>query len=197
MELKDFKLANQPPSTQLVIFGLLIGGLVAVAYYFYLSDMIVERDGLRAEVRELEIAVAQSTAIESQLGRFKKELAQLEQKLEILRSILPAQKETPIVLRNVQEMAASSSLKIQKFTPQPVVPRAFYSDWPIGMEVEGSYDSLGHFFEKVSQATRIINVDNISIKGINGSTEASRTLVATCTATTFVFREDQVVGNGN
>jgi type IV pilus assembly protein PilO len=197
MELKDFKLANQPPSTQLVIFGLLIGGLVAVAYYFYLSDMIVERDGLQAEVRELEIAVAQSTAIESQLGRFKKELAQLEQKLEILRSILPAQKETPIVLRNVQEMAASSSLKIQKFTPQPVVPRAFYSDWPIVMEVEGSYDSLGHFFEKVSQATRIINVDNISIKGINGSTEASRTLVATCTATTFVFREDQVVGNGN
>jgi type IV pilus assembly protein PilO len=197
MGLKDFKLENQPQSTQLILFGLLILGLVAVVYYFYLSDMIAERDGLQNEVRQLEAAVAQGTAIESQLDRFKKELAQLEHKLEVLRSILPAQKETPIVLRNVQEMAASSSLKIQKFTPQPVVPRAFYSDWPIIMEVEGSYDSLGHFFEKVSQATRIINVENIAIKGIEGSTEASRTLVATCTATTFVFREDQVVGNGN
>ena len=71
------------------------------------------------------------------------------------------------------------------------MPKAFYSDWPILMQVEGSYNALGHFFEKVSAATRIINVPNISIKGIDGSTDFNRTLTATCTATTFVFREDE------
>jgi Tfp pilus assembly protein PilO len=64
------------------------------------------------------------------------------------------------------------------------------------MEVQGCYNALGSFFEKVSRATRIINVENISIKGINNSTDSSSTLTATCTATTFVFREDQVVGTG-
>jgi len=87
-------------------------------------------------------------------------------------------------------MAAASNLKISKFDPQPVVPRAFYADWPITMEVSGSYNSLGEFFERIGRATRIINVDNISVKGIEGSTDLTRTLNATCTATTFVFREE-------
>jgi Tfp pilus assembly protein PilO len=91
----------------------------------------------------------------------------------------------------VQQMAASSNLKILKFTPQPVIPRAFYSDWPIQIEVEGNYDGLGMFFEKVSQATRIIDVGTISIKGAEQYSDSGRTLSATCTATTFVFREDQ------
>ena len=91
-------------------------------------------------------------------------------------------------------MAASSNLKILKFTPQPVVPRAFYSDWPIQIDVEGNYDGLGRFFERVSQATRIIDVGSISISGSKDqASDTSKTLSASCTATTFVFREDQVV----
>ncbi len=197
MSLKGLKLENLPRSAQLLIFAGLLISLMAVFYFIYLSDWIKERDALHAEVQQLQSAVAQSAAVESQLERFKKEVAQLENRLELLRAILPAQKETPTVLRSVQEMASSSNLKISKFTPQPVVPRAFYSDWPIQMQVEGSYDALGRFFEKVSEATRIINVGNISIKGIDGSTDFNRTLTATCTATTFVFREEQVVGGNS
>lgn len=89
-------------------------------------------------------------------------------------------------------MAASSNLKINKFTPQLVIPRAFYSDWPIQIEVEGNYDGLGLFFEKVSQATRIIDVGTISIKGSDQLADPGRTLTASCTATTFVFKEDQL-----
>jgi Tfp pilus assembly protein PilO len=51
---------------------------------------------------------------------------------------------------------------------------------------------LGLFFEKISQFTRIINADNISIKAVDGSTDPARTVTATCTATTFVFKEDEV-----
>ncbi len=196
MSLKDFKLENLPRSAQLMIFAGLVIALMAVFYFLYLSDWIKERDALQSEVQQLQSAVAQSAAVESQLSRFKKDLAQLEARLAVLRAILPAEKETPVVLRSVQEMASSSNLKISKFTPQPVVPRAFYSDWPIQMQVEGSYDALGRFFEKVSDATRIINVGNISVKGIEGSTDFNRTLTATCTATTFVFREEQAIGGG-
>lgn len=109
----------------------------------------------------------------------------------MLRGILPAQKETPMVLRSVQQMATSSSLKITKFTPAPVVPHTFYVDWPIGMEVEGNYDGLGLFFEKISQSTRVINVEGIAIRPIEGSTNPMKTVTATCTATTFVFRENE------
>ena len=191
MQLSEYRLDNLPRWAQMLLFGLLAAGLSAIFYIFYLKEPLEKREALRSEVKQLEISVSQATAVASQLARFKDEVAQLEERLNVLRSILPSQKETPTVLRNIQRMAESSDLKITKFVPQPLVPRAFYVDWPIGMEVEGNYDGLGSFFEKISQFTRIINVDNISIKAIEGSADSRKTVTAACTATTFVFREDE------
>ncbi len=190
MAISSFRFNDLPRSIQIAIFAALVGCLAFVFYLYYLKDLIKERNAIEAEIKRLELSVAQGTAIESQLKLFKQQLVQLEERLEVLKSILPAQKETPAVLRSVQKMAKSSNLKINKFTPKPVVPRAFYSDWPIQIEVEGNYDGLGEFFEKVSQATRIIDVGSISIKALDKSPSPLRTLTAGCTATTFVFKED-------
>jgi len=192
MRLKDYKFENLSPSNQLIVFIVLMLALAGAFYGLYLKDSIAKRDTLQSEVTKLQKSVAEATAVERKLKQFKEDLALLEMRLTVMRSILPAQKETPMVLRSVQDMASASNLKITKFNPQPVVPHAFYLDWPIRLEVEGSYDALGHFFEKIGQFTRIINVENINIKGIDGSVDSARTLNAACSATTFVFREDQV-----
>ena len=192
MALKDLSFENLPRSAQISIFAVLAVALVFVFHSYYMKGLLQERDVLRTEVARLEVEVAQGKAIETQHERFKVELAQLEERLKTLRDVLPSGKETPQILRSIQQMALASSLKILKFAPQPVVPRAFYADWPIQIEVEGSYNGLGNFFEKVGQATRIINVDTLGVHGIDGSTDASRTLNAVCTATTFVFRDEQV-----
>jgi type IV pilus assembly protein PilO len=193
MAISNLRFENLPRSTQIAIFTVLMVALAAVFYIYYLKDSVKENDKLQSEIARLEKTVSQETAIESRLQRFRQELEQLDEYLARLQAILPAEKETPTVLRSVQQMAASSNLKIEKFTPQPVVPRAYYSDWPIKIEVEGNYDGLGNFFEKISQSTRIINVDAIAITGIGKEKDLnpSLTLRANCTATTFVFREDQ------
>jgi len=190
MALEKYRLENLPRSTQMVIVAAVGLGLAVTGYFLYVQGFVIQRGTLRTEVAQLQQSVAQLGAYAEKLAQRKRELAQLEDRLRDLKSILPDQKETPIILRSVQEMAASSNLKISKFDPQAVVPRAFYVDWPIAMEVTGSYNALGEFFEKVGRATRIINVDNISVKGIDGSTDRTRTVNATCTATTFVFREE-------
>jgi type IV pilus assembly protein PilO len=192
MAIRDFRFESLPRSVQVVIFVALIGCLAFVFYLYYLKDLIIERDVIQAEIARLEISVAQGTAIENQLKRFKQELAQLEERLAVLRSILPSEKETPAVLRSVQKMAAASNLKINKFIPKPVTPHTFYSTWPIEIEVEGNYDGLGLFFEKISQATRIIDVGDVSITGMEKPPETPNvTLTASGTATTFVFNENQ------
>jgi type IV pilus assembly protein PilO len=197
MDLKNARFENLPRSTQLIIMGVLAVGLAGVVYMLYLKDMIAKRERLQTDVAKLEETVARGNAVKLQLSQFKKELAELDARLDVLRKILPNEKETPVVLERVQDMAAASNLKIMKFTPQGTVPRAFYVDWPIQMTVEGSYDGLGRFFSKISESTRIINVDSITIKGIDGSKDPARTLSATCTATTFMFREEAVPPLGN
>jgi type IV pilus assembly protein PilO len=191
MAISELRFENLPRSIQISIFSILILGLAFAFYMYYLKDLVLERDAIQEEIARLELSVAQGTAIETQLKLFKKQLVELEERLTVLQSILPAEKETPAFLRAVQQMAASSNLKINKFAPQAMVPRAFYSDWPIEVEVEGNYHGLGLFFEKISQATRIIDVGTISVKGLTAQTDPGMTLTASCTATTYVFREEQ------
>ncbi len=197
MDLKDIRLDNLSRPVQHALLAGLVLCLAVVFYMYFMKDLIRERDALKVEIVNLETSVAKMTAVESQLKEFEQELAQLKRRLADLRSILPAQKETPTVLRSVQHMAVSSNLKILKFTPKPVLTRDFYSDWPIEIEVQGNYNGLGTFFEKIGRATRIIDVGTISIQNIQGSTDPKLTLKAKCTATTFVYRENQPDQAGN
>jgi Tfp pilus assembly protein PilP len=96
----------------------------------------------------------------------------------------------PEVLRSVQQMAVSSKLKINRLKPEPVIRRPFCSDWPIHIEATGNCDGLGLFFERISRATRIINVEAISIKASDNPTDTVRTLTAGFTVTVFVFSEE-------
>ncbi|NWG13712.1 MAG: type 4a pilus biogenesis protein PilO [Acidobacteria bacterium] len=192
MALEKYRLENLPPTTQTAIVAAVSLGLAAAVYFVYVRGLVTERSALRTEVQRLEASVSQLSSFAEKLAQNKREVAELESRLQVLKKILPDQKETPVILRSVQEMAYASNLKISKFDPQPVVTRAFYSDWPIAMELTGSYNALGEFFEKIGRAARIINVSNISLKGIDGSIDPARTVNATCTATTFVFREEAV-----
>jgi len=189
MSLKELNLRELPKPVQHAIIAGLIVCLAGLFYMYVLKGRIEECDKLKTEIARLEESVAKLAAVESQLEQFKQELARLEQRLAELRSILPAQKETPSVLRSVQHMAVSSNLRILRFTPKPVVARDFYSDWPIYIEIEGNYNGLGTFFEKIGRATRLIDIGSISISEINGSMNPKLTLKANCTATTFVYKE--------
>ncbi|MBN2241168.1 MAG: type 4a pilus biogenesis protein PilO [Acidobacteria bacterium] len=197
MDLKNIRLENLSRPVQHALLAGLVVCLAVVFYIYFMKGLIRERDALKVEIANLETSVAKMTAVESQLKEFEQELARLERYLADLRSMLPAQKETPTILRSVQNMAVSSNLKILKFSPKPVITRDFYSDWPIDIEVQGNYNGLGNFFEKIGRATRIIDVGTISVQNIEGSTDPKLTLKATCTATTFVYRENQPDPAGN
>jgi Tfp pilus assembly protein PilO len=156
-------------------------------YIFHLKDLLGDRNRIHAEIKKLELSVTEGITIENPIRRLEQELAQMEGRFEALKTLLPERKEIPAVLRSLQRMAASSNLTIIRLTPKPVVPRPFYSEWPVHIEVQGNYDGLCRFFEKVGRASRIIKVDALSIKSAEKRTNSLQTLTASCMATTFVF----------
>jgi len=70
-----------------------------------------------------------------------------------------------------------------------------YAEWPIALELDGTYHDLGLFFDKVSKVPRIINISGINIKGKDAARARARdgdrtsTITAACLATTFVLQE--------
>jgi type IV pilus assembly protein PilO len=112
----------------------------------------------------------------------------LEVQLNELRMVLPEEKDVADLLRRIQVMATESDLTIRGFTPRAVVSRQVYVEWPIGLQLEGTYHNLGRFLERISKFPRIINVTGLNVKAMESPTR-SGTVLAECTAMTFVMTE--------
>jgi type IV pilus assembly protein PilO len=163
--------------------AVLIGGLF---YWLYWSDAVdketkktAELSALRDDIRKLEITA-------SKLEEFKHEVQVREAKLEQLKQVLPAEKETPDLMRKVQYLAASSNLTIKRFTPGATVSKDFYQEWPINVDVEGTYHNLGLFFDRVGRLPRLMNTGGLKVRAQPRQT-ASNTIAASCVATTYVY----------
>lgn len=184
----DLSTSKLSPRSQLILLTVLMAGLCYVFYSQYIQSLRDEVTELETRASNLQAEVTKGQIVYQRLPLFKKEVKAQETRLVTLRQILPEDKETGEIVRRVVQLAEQSKLKIKSFEPKKSNRKDFYEEWPILLSLEGSYDNLGVFFEKVSQFTRIINVDNIAIKKAENQSRTT-TLSATCTATTFVFVE--------
>ncbi|MDH4257928.1 MAG: type 4a pilus biogenesis protein PilO, partial [Candidatus Aminicenantes bacterium] len=76
-----------------------------------------------------------------------------------------------------------------KFDPKGEVRKEFYYEWPIDLEIKGDYHNLASFFDRLSNFSRLFNVEDFSIKALSRQTDAD-TISATTTAKTYIFREE-------
>lgn len=180
-------LRDQTSQVLLFIIVLSLGG--GLVYTFLLKPMQDEIDTANQQSREMQAQIQQMQAVERKLPQYKREIEDQKKHLEELKAALPDAKETAAVIRQVQEYAVASSIRIRSFRPQETIAREFYTEWPIQMEFDGSYHHLGSFFEKISRHSRVINVTNLSIKRVPDSLDPGRTINSSCTATTFVYKE--------
>jgi type IV pilus assembly protein PilO len=63
-----------------------------------------------------------------------------------------------------------------------------HAEWPIALELDGTYHNLAIFFDRVGKFTRIVNISGVNVKG-KTRPEPNSTITATCVATTFVLLE--------
>jgi len=172
-----------------------IGAFVAVCalavfgfWKFYVSDMQADIDVRRSRLTALRADIAKGVATARRLPQFQADVAQLEQRLENLRAVLPEEKDVADILRRVQGLATQSSLNIQRFTPQEPKQEALHAALPYKLKAEGTYHNLGLFFDRISKFPRIINVGDLVVKARQVQ-EPNATITAELVATTFVLQE--------
>lgn len=205
------------PYTKLPVAGQLAVGLVLAAiiggifYYVFpgYEEMTNTANRKNEELAALQSDIRSLEVTANKLQEFQREVALREAKLETLKRILPADKETPELMKKVQYLAAQSNLTIRKFTPGATVRREFpiegqappkpgapkppasneyYEEWPINVDVEGTYHNLGLFFDRVGRLSRLVNVGGLNVKA-QAAAKPSSTIAVSCVATTFVYVE--------
>lgn len=168
-------------------------GLAGAFYYFYVSPAQVEMAARQATLNALRADINKGLTTARKLAEFQGQIKELEARLESLKPVLPEQKDVGDLLRRIQTLATQSNLTIRTFKPEPTATKQLHAEWPIALELDGTYHNLGLFFDKISKFSRIINISEVEIEAKETPTQAS-TIVAQCKATTFVLLETPTPG---
>ena len=168
----------------LVVAALVYGGV----HYLSLKNQKVELENQEAKLSELQQKIQAGRAAQAQLPRFREEVRRLELELDQLLKILPARRNTQDMLRRIRALTEQGDFNLQRFTPGRERDRDFYSEWPITINLQGTYHNLAMLFDRVSRFSRIINVEGLKISASRNA-GGRHSLSASFRAKTFIYKD--------
>lgn len=167
----------------LLAVNVAVAGLV---YWFLTGPKYSEVKQLETEIQELTVKLVENRQIAADIPKYIREKEEMEAKLAAAVAQLPNAKEIPDLIDGISSSGERSGLKTLIFRPGREVPKGFYAEVPVKMTVEGRYESLYEFSQKIGALPRIVNLGGMSILSM-GHKNRIPVLKADFTATTFRF----------
>ena len=179
-------------------WGLTLGAAVLLTVALYFTYFKGQRNANTSAQAALDAKLQENSQLEpyvSKLAEMDRQVASLQQQLEIEKRIVPDEKEVPNFMQMVDAEAVKSGVELRRYTAQPVSTKEFYSEVPFELELDGPYYSMLNFFDHVAKLERIVNVGNLQVANLKKPSDAkakhtyqyapNESVVATCVATTF------------
>jgi type IV pilus assembly protein PilO len=162
--------------------------VVLIGLFIWLVHMpkTAEIRTLRTEIKKLEDQLRLAKKRASELDKLEKELAQAQEDFQFALRLLPTTSEIPNLLKNITKLGNDSNLEFLLFSPDRQVPRDFFVEIPVNIEVQGVYHDVAMFFDKVGKLDRIVNVIDVSMAPVKSMDVMLKT---SCKAVTYRFKE--------
>ena len=165
--------------------GILLAGAVHYAWFRGLNAQIKTK---RADLEVLHQEIQKGLAAERKLPQFREEVRRLELELAKLLQVLPSKRNTEELIKRIETLTRQGDFTLRKFTPGDFVPKEFYSEWPIDIQLDGTYHNLALFFDRMSRFSRIINVEDLKVTAID---VPQKSIAAAFVAKTFIYTGDE------
>jgi type IV pilus assembly protein PilO len=172
--------------------GVVIALLLYAAAYYQLpnfSEMKQTLENRKNDLDKLNQQITQGRAAERRLPQLREEVRRTELDLQRLLQILPTARNSEELIKKIQALAGQGEFFLKKWTPKEYINKDFYAEWPIDLQIDGTYHNLALFFEKVARFSRIINIENLIMIGYPDAA-GGRTLGATFSMKTFIYLGD-------
>ncbi len=181
---------NEKPWYVAAIIGLILG----IVFYFVMNSYVfkpIRQDitTLNESIAGLEREIEKGRAAQRDMPKLEEEIRNLELEMDRLRKILPTRRETDNLLKKLKQLTEIGRFELIRFVPQKFIDRDFYWEWPIQVELRGTYHELGLFFDRLSRFSRIINVGQLDITAMRGKGNEDYTISARFTQQTFIYKE--------
>ena len=181
-------LTKLPWYAQIGAFVVLAAAGVGAFYIYYDLPARADVEGRERQLQSLRADLGKGLSTAKKVNEFRAQVEDLENRLSALRSVLPEEKDAADLLGRMQTVAVQSQLTIKGFKPSATVTKQLHAEWPITLELEGTYHNLAMFVDRVGKFTHIVNITGLDVKG-RDKPNPNGTITATCVATTFVLLE--------
>ena len=150
----------------LMLVGLLAVAAIGLYWYLVYSPRSAELDQKQARVEQLVTLnqKAKAEMAKGDIGELRRQLAEYQQNLILIRTLIPTGNEVPSLLEQVSTAARRVGLDVATVDPQPVQEGQNYDTYRYGISVIGGYHQLAEFFTNIGSLTRIMLPVNVSLQ---------------------------------
>jgi Tfp pilus assembly protein PilO len=122
-----------------------------------------------------------------------RQIAQLKNQMEYQKQIVPDDKNADAFIQLLQEQASAAGINLRRLEAKPVANKEYYSEVPFAIEADGPFYGMVNFFDKLGSQTRIVNVNDLSMKTTNRNAKyaigPNDSVTIAAVAKTFYSRE--------
>lgn len=186
-----------PRSVKTFFLVIVFAVIVLAGWWFKIRDQQDELD--RADRREqtlrTEFAEKQKRVVN--LDAYRKQLAEIEARLQTFVKQLPGKTEMPKLLDKISQSALGAGIETELFQPGPEVLKEVYAEKPIQLKMLGSYHQFGKFISDVAALKKpsvILTMHDVSlmpVAGKGGKAAAGSALLLEGTVKTYRYLDDE------
>jgi len=160
----DFdQVAIWPKEIKLVV-GVICALIVsAICHYAIISNKLPEFDTAKSAENELRLSFEAKFRIAVNLSAYEELLTRIEDDFSCMLKSLPTSNETPGLLDDVTFVGTDAGLSFKLINWQQEIPKEFYTELPIQIEVSGGYHQFGQFASNVANLPRIVTLHDFEI----------------------------------
>tara|TARA_R110000772_G_scaffold47880_18_gene109271 strand:+ start:8032 stop:8643 length:612 start_codon:yes stop_codon:yes gene_type:complete len=136
----------------------LIGG-----YYTLVKDKLPLLEKAQLQEVDLKQNYQGKYNIAVNLPAYQEQLTRLENDFSSMLKSLPTSNETPGLLDDITFVGTSAGLTFKLLNWQKEVPKEFYTELPIQIEVTGNYHAFGKFVSDIAALPRIVTVHDFEV----------------------------------
>jgi type IV pilus assembly protein PilO len=146
----------------LVALFVVVIGLVG-GYYFLEKDKLPLLEVAQNNEFKLKQTYQGKYRIAVNLAAYEEQLSRLKSDFSSMLKSLPTSNETPGLLDDITLVGTSAGLTFRLLNWQREIPKEFYSELPIEMEVFGGYHNFGQFASEIAGLPRIVTVHDFEV----------------------------------
>lgn len=162
-ELDFERISVWPREVKIVVNAFIAIAVAALSYYLLVQPKLPILDSAQLKEQELKLQFEAKQRIAVNLPAYKEQLARLEEDFSSMLRSLPTSNETPGLLDDITLVGTGTGLNFKLLNWQQEVPKEFYTELPIQIEVSGNYHNLGEFTAGIATLPRIVTLHDFSL----------------------------------